>query len=403
MINKVNNVGSVNFQKISFKSDEKVSNPQEQSIKKYDAEANLVLGNYNKASINMNKLPELKPLMPTVMRPETLDIIPGEKIYTSSGKLHSIVRENDNTKTIYTIDENNGGMISNIKEEDKATGKVIWSQINEIEGDKYKEMYIRTFDPETGDEKAFTCYENGKPLFWGKTVKFSDGSTVTYENNSNGRYCVTSEKENVGYSSFSFNKESGTANYNENFEIGSGMRGRSIDFYKGRPISINETRERSIPNSFAQEILNDDDLVPAPKMNVKNIESVLASGEGKETYYSNGVLESKTVVNNGITSVLKYSPDGKLESIKSDNAEIKITEDSYSYVEKLEDGAERETFRGDSMIRVSYSDEDKSKQACYDLKTGNLISYSEFKKENGEEVDRKHLYFDKNGNLASAW
>ncbi len=403
MINKVNNVGSVNFQKISFKSEEKVSNPQEQSIKKYDAEANLVLGNYNKASINMNKLPELKPLMPTVMRPETLDIIPGEKIYTSSGKLHSIVRENDNTKTIYTIDENNDGMISNIKEEDKATGKVIWSQINEIEGDKYKEMYIRTFDPETGDEKAFTCYENGKPLFWGKTVKFSDGSTVTYENNSNGRYCVTSEKENVGYSSFSFNKESGTANYNENFEIGSGMRGRSIDFYKGRPISINETRERSIPNSFAQEILNDDDLVPAPKMNVKNIESVLASGEGKETYYSNGVLESKTVVNNGITSVLKYSPDGKLESIKSDNAEIRITEDSYSYVEKLEDGAERETFRGDSMIRVSYSDEDESKQACYDLKTGNLISYSEYKKENGEEVDRKHLYFDKNGNLASAW
>ena len=97
---RVNELSTVNFiSRPTFKSEEApnevISKEQEVSnLKGIDA-----LASYNLSVLKTpEKLDDIQPIE-LIFNPE--DEIEGEKIYTSDGKLHAIIKEDENTKKIY--------------------------------------------------------------------------------------------------------------------------------------------------------------------------------------------------------------------------------------------------------------------------------------------------------------
>ena len=122
-----------------------------------------MLANYSVAFIN--KMPKEKlelNELPQINAETSVDNIDGEKIYTSDGKLDSIVVEDENTTTIYYPSEGDANFITQVKVIDKATGKKILSQENDKNGSELTQ-YIYKFSKE-GDKEIIesSTYEQGK-------------------------------------------------------------------------------------------------------------------------------------------------------------------------------------------------------------------------------------------------
>ena len=402
MINKVGNVNVTNnINKIAFKTKETVITPQENVQKEYSLKANDALENYNRAGLKLSNILNVEPMLPTVITPDAIDSLPGEKIYTSDGKLHTIVDKKDDRVTIYTLDKENPNMISHINVEDANTNKPLWSQHNIIENGKYASMLLTNYDKK-GQENAFTGYHDGKLSYAGKIAKSADGTVTTveklYDRNS---YRIISEKEGVGFSSMHLSGDMKSMRIEETLENTFGERTRYVNLYNGRPISIEEFQKTSIPNNFAEEILKNINLTPAPKINIGELKAELEEAEGKETRYSNGALETKTIVDDGATTILRYSPEQKLESIQTSGGKIEIIADNtYKFIEDLPNGATKETFRNDFTTSIKYNDNNMVKEIGFDSKTNKPKYYFESEKnDKGEEVSFKTYGFDKNGNL----
>ena len=400
MINSVNNIGYVSPLKQNFKANDKTVDYTQTVIhREYSSNVNDVLASYAKGSLNLNKLLDIKPLKPLLDLSKDFDSIDGERIYSSDGSLHSIVKDNGKTKIIYEADQNNEKMVSLVSVESKETGKILLTQHNEIEDGEYKGAFIAAFNPRTGKEEAYTSYVDGKLSDAGKYVRDFRGAetsvTKYYDDNS---YVVDSRKNSAVSSFMHISGDRKEVRYSERIETKNGEREVSVTYYNGAPISVNERVEKTLPNLLILEALQDEDLIAAPPMNIKALEKALVKIDGEETHYSNGALETKTVENNGVRSVLKYSPDSKLNSIESDFAKVELVgNSSYKFTEKLEDGVTRETFRSDSMTRIFYNDNNKAKEICYDRKTGIPMSYQESEIIDGEEKNIKVYYFDKTG------
>ncbi len=405
MINKVGNVNVTNnINKIAFKTKETVITPQENVQKEYSLKANDALENYNRAGLKLSNILNVKPMLPTVITPDAIDSLPGEKIYTSDGKLHTIVDKKDDRVTIYTLDKENPNMISHISVEDANTNKPLWSQHNVIENGKYSRMLLTSYDKK-GEENAFTGYHDGKLSYAGRIVKSADGTITTVEKLfDTNSYSITSEKEGVGYSSMHLSGDMKSMRIHETLENTFGERTRYVNLYNGRPISVEEFQKVSIPNDFAKELLEDKELTPAHEVDVAKIKSALENSDGVETRYSNGATETKTVTKNGETTVLRYTPEQKLESIETSDKKIEVIADNaYNYIENLPGGITKETFRSDFMTRITFNNNGMVKEVGYDAKTNKPMYYHEFEKTSNGNPDYKKTYaFDKNGNLTDA-
>lgn len=347
------------------------------------------LGNYNRANILTfdRSILNVEPVLPTIIQPDAIGVIEGEKIYSSNGKLNSIINRVGDKVVVYTISPDNDNFIESIVTTDKKTGNVIKKQTNDIENGKYKEMDVREFDPQSGKEIKNTLYSDGKPVIASKIIQQQNG-LIQYIN-----YDYENKHYNIDEMFADGRKYNKCYTFNKNKDLISiyehkGNQHSNVEFYKGAIISVNQNKTKVLPNNMGREVLNDPDIIPS------SLSSYPESIEGEKTFYSNGSLESVKAGN----LVYNYSPEGNVTSIKDGNKTISTNENSTKIVEVLDDGAVKTTILDNNgIISVDYIKGEYTKQLY--LQNGVPMDYSE---KCGEKTI-KSLSFDDKGMLESAW
>lgn len=403
MINKINGVSIIQNQyRVAFRNDEAVTKPAEgkQDVVLTGVEA---LAVYNAPLLKNPEKLDIEPLVPVIIMPEDFDNIEGEKIYTSEGKLHSIVQEDENTKTILKPAEENEKMISSIVTTDKKTGNVIKEQKNFIKSDKYDEIYINEYSPETGKEIAETCYTDGKPYGASKTVYKTNNETVVVSQNfEDNEYSVSkfSKKPDESiYVTFDKNKQLKAASEHKNKDMK--QSGIDVDFYNGGMISIRRYEEITVPNNFGTDKLNDSELVPAESY---KLDFDVKGLDGEKTHYSNGAIETNSFERNGAKVKAYFEPDGSLSKLELADKTISFDGENQKIKENLADNkVKTTTLYDDGAKKVRVESDKEFKEAGFN-KTGKPESYKEGSiDENGEDNNTLSLYFNKMGMLESAY
>lgn len=396
----VNKISSLNFvTRPSFKAESKDNKniPQEQ---KCDANGCECLANYNKVLTQ-----KLEPCVLAPLKPEevsNIDDIEGEKIYTSDGKLHSVVQENDDVKKIYVPDEEDEHTVAVITTIDKKTGKTTREQ-SIVPEENY--VSVREYSPKTGKIVKSTAYEDGKLDYTENTFYKPSGETISETYNANSKTFEIS-RDNDNHSQhvvYDKNKQLIEARdykqkKNENIYT-------TASFYNGGMYKIDKHTEAVLPNNLGRELfINNQELKPAekfvPPIDVKGY-------KGEKTYYSNNAIETNTFELDGEKVVAKFNPDGDITEYSTPSKKVTISEYMQEIEENL-DGERTKTtqFYGDGLeyVDVTIETKDSYKEISYDAKTKNPTHYAEgLIDENGEHDDKTSLYFNKKGMLKDAF
>ena len=108
----------------------------------------------------------LTPALPTIMLPEGLPALKGERVLNSDGKLHSIIERTPEYTNITEMTPSNDKVISKITARDNATGFIIREQSNLIKPDgTIGGISINEYYPKSDKLKRYTVYDGGKPDF----------------------------------------------------------------------------------------------------------------------------------------------------------------------------------------------------------------------------------------------
>ena len=160
------------------------------------------LASYNMPMVAKPASKNIQPLLPTVLLPEAIKAIKGERIYSSTGELDSIISKSENGTIVYKMDiQAPNDAISKIEAFDNE-GRLIRRQenlniIRQGQLPKISMIEILKFSPETGKEISGTLYNNGKPYSaWEKeyepngtvkeyAVNFKDNVSSVIETNTN--------------------------------------------------------------------------------------------------------------------------------------------------------------------------------------------------------------------------
>ncbi len=405
MISKINGVSTIQTQyRVAFKNEAQVTKPEETkqdtALKGIDA-----LAVYNAPLLKNPEKLDVEPLVPVLIMPEDFDNIEGEKIYTSEGKLHSIIQDDENTKTILKPSEENEKMFSSIITTDKETGKITREQKNFVKDDKYEEIYINEYSPETGKEVANTYYEDGKLESASKMIyKPNDESVVVSKYFDNNEYSVSKYSEKTeGSIDVTFDKNKQLKAVHEHKDNNLKQSGIDVDFYNGGMISIRRYEEITVPNNFGADKLNDSDLVPAESY----ILDFDAKGlDGEKTYYSNNAIETNTFERNGEKVKAHFEPDGSLSKLELADRTISFDGDNQEIKEYLENNKVKITTlcnNGSKNVTDVIVEQDKYyKEARF--RNGKPVSYHEGSiDENGEDDNTLSLYFNKTGMLKTVF
>ncbi len=403
MINKINGVSTIQNQySVAFRNEETVTKPvdinQDADLKGIEA-----LAVYNAPLLKNPEKLDIEPLVPTLIMPEDFENIEGEKIYTSEGKLHSIVQEDENTKTVLKPAEENEKMISLIITTDKKTGKVINEQKNFIKDDKYDEIYINEYSPETGKEIADTCYIDGKPRNASKTVyKPNNEMVIVNKNFEDNEFSVSkySKKPDESiYVIFDKNKQLKAASEYKKSDLK--QSGIDVDFYNGGMIAIRRYEEVTVPNNFGADKLNNSDLVPAESYKLDFDAKGL---DGAKTHYSNGAIETNSFERNGEKVKAYFEPDGSLSRLELADRTISFDGDNQEIKENIEDNKVKITNLYDDGAKAVRVEKDKEFKEASFGKNGKPDSYSEgIIEDDGEDDSTLSLYFNKTGMLEAAY
>ena len=353
MINKIGVLGNVNqVSRPSFRAvdaDTKVTNPQ------IEIKAPEAIASYGVAAMRMAKKFDIKPLEPIVIQPNYTHSIKGERIYTSEGRLYSIVDENENTKIVYTPNEDDERFFDRIVTTDKETGNVIRRQVNYIEDGEYDEMTVYAYSKDTGKLEAETTYNEGKLYSATKYINSRDdveeSITYNYQDKDYTWYKTSNDGDKETYMRMS--KDLKFVNLKECKMTSSKEVEVEASFYNGGLISLNEENTTIVPNLLGREPLNDDDLKPAEKY---NLEAIAPDFEGEKTYFSNGAVESITIPD----GTAFFTPEGKVEKLVSPTKEIEVGRNgNQKIVEKLDDNTTKTTtYYEDKCINVEFENDD---------------------------------------------
>ena len=267
-------------------------------------------------------------------------------------------------------------------------------------------MYVTELDPKTGEEKEFACYDkDGKIDYAGKLYKnkngndeevtksFEDGDIYINEHNSKLKL---SKHIHIG-------KDKKVIEYEESRETPRGVVTRSVEFYNGMPLRIDQSTRLVVPNIISAEPMTDPDLTPAKPLNMKALLKDIIYQEGSETFFSNGKLESKTAIIDGVEYKAFYNPDSLPSRLVLPDKEIEFAKKSYTIKENLGEGKEKETYLSENTIRVTHKDNNFSKNIIIDRKTNLPLSYHESKEIDGVEKDVKSIYFNNTGFAESVY
>lgn len=392
MINKVSLIKNTNFiSKPTFKSQVGSSSPETQEKTKTPE----TIANYDISTITIAKKFNIKPLVPTVFLPEYTDTIKGDRIYTSEGKLHSIVDEDETTKTIYITNKENESLFDSIITTDKETGKKIRSQENYIKDGKYNEITVYAYSKDSGELEADTIYYDGELYSATKYTKTPNKEeTITYNYKDKDyawyRYSPNEKKE----SCIRMTKDMKFVDFSENKRIKDKEIEVEARFYNGGLISMSEEKRTVVPNLLGKEPLNDKDLKPATNF---NLEAIKPDFEGKKTYFSNGAIESITISD----GTAFFEPDGKLHKLIAPSKEIEIDKNGNKKItEKFDNDTTKTTtyFKSNTvLIEFENSNIYKELKLNSDLKP---IHYSEANK---NEDSKFSYWYNEQGILETAY
>ena len=392
---RVNGLSTINFvSRPAFRGDENKEQIEstEQNVSMKGTEA---LASYNLSILkHPEKLDNIEPLE-LIFNPQ--EEIEGERIYTSEGKLRAIVKEDENTKTVYTPDEENENLIASAEVIDKNTLQVIMRQNNSIEdGECDGESWVSKYAD--GRLVQDSSYQNGEltEASINKIVKNNQELSVSkniedkeyriyIDDEKNGRYIYTTLDENKQPKSYEEYKSSSVKEAELN-----------VKFYNGSLISVEKREKRIIPNQLGREKLNNPELLPAPKYK-HGID--LKGQKGEISYYSNGAIE-KNIINDGETTAY-FDINGNLEKVKEGNKEFKFyPSGTQEIIEDLGDGKKKITaYYNDGSGKVEISNKD-SYTKIYFEENKRPSSYFECKiDENGKEYDELSLDFNDKGML----
>lgn len=388
MINRINRVNFVTAPmfKASLKAEETKPETEQEAISFKGTEA---LASYNAPVLNkLEKLENIKPI-------ELIDTsdVEGEEIYTSDGKLYSIIKEDENTKTEYFTDDDEE--IQFVVMTDKKTGNIIKEQ--DMNDDS---IFVNEYSPETGKSVGMTEYKNNVPVYASQTKYKQDGTVGTiirdFEGNTYDAYESSPDNKISRSAKFDGNKK--LTYISETKHTKTKTYDFDARFYNGAMISIRRSEEIMVPNSLGKEDISNSDLLPAPKYETTDDAK---NAKGEKTYYSNGALE-KNVTENGIKAYFK--PDGTLTEVETADKDFKFKNKSQIIEEDLEDGREKTTvYYENGEIEVELKDENSKQTVNYD-KNGNVVYFSRstFDK-NGEETSYKSLEFNETGMLKNVF
>lgn len=397
MISQINAVNGIKVvTKPSFKANESdnfVSTPLPEQN-----EINAV-ASYGIAAIQMAKKFDIKPLEAIVVEPNYTHSIEGERIYTSEGKLYSIVSEDDKTKTVYNPNEDDIRFFDSIVTTDKETGNVIKKQYNNIEDGNYTSMTVHSYSPETGEMEFSSYYDNGELSEVAKYIKKENGNTeeFSYSYKNDEYYWSKDSQDGKKHSYVKMTKDFKFVDFNEHKEVQNKELSMHANFYNGGLVSLSKSSDAIVPNLLGREPLDDADLVPAEKCDV---EGLTPDFDGEKTFFSNGAVESITIPD----GTVYFTPDGAVEKLVSSTKEIEFTKNgTQTITEKFgEDETKTTTYYADSDISVCY-EKDGEYKTLYLTKDMKPDSYYQGKAtDDGEEQNNLSLYY-KQGILESAY
>lgn len=390
---KVNQLGSVNFiSRPAFKANE----PKNVTVEENDVTMNgaNALASYNKIMLKNSEILDVEPL-PMIYTEG--DEIEGEKIYDSEGKLYSIAKEDENTKTLYYPDEEDENKIEMAKVIDKKSGNSITEQENYFDdNNKITETYIKQYNPETKDIIATTQYRDGKPV--SAERHFNNGQDVTIRNDIEyNEYNIYADSK-FSHSYMIFDKDKQISGAYQEYMNGMKTVSKRANFYNGSLISISKDVTTTIPNSLGVDKLNNPELTPAPRYEVDKDYKGL---KGEKTYYSNDALETNIV---GDVKA-HFNPEGELRDLYIPDKTISFYNNGCQTIEEtLENGKTKTTKRcKDDGVSVTLDSEEGYSTVHLDENNRPVAYYEGVKDENGETKDTLSLYFNQNGMLESAY
>ncbi len=398
---RLNGLSTVNFiSRPAFKAEEA---PVEKSMSEYKETTSLdgiqALASYNFNIINKaEKFDEIKPVA-LIYKPG--DNIEGDKIYDSEGKLNSIVKEDEETRTVYIPDESDENLISNVKVIDKNRGNIIKEQENEIEDGKYTGFsWIGEYSPKDGKLLRTTSWQDDKADHISMSKYYKDGGVSVSRDNCDSEYYVSydSDKYRLG---ITLDNDKRPRSFWEEKKLNHVKTvSTEASFYNGNLISASQTKTVTMPNSLGREVFNNNELSPAKKY-VPQID--LKGYKGEKSYYSNNVIE-KNIINDGETTAF-FNPDGSLKTVKTGNKEISFDErGSQEIVEDLGEGKTKITkYYEDGDGYVELKTKDDIKTVWFDKnKRPESFSLSALD-EKGEETNYSSLYYNDIGMLEDTY
>lgn len=402
MINSINPI-SVVQNKIPVQNNaNSLHQPTPQQVQNPNVNGINALAAYNQP-IQKTAPKVIEPSIPTILQPEAIKTMPGERVMTPTGTLDCIIQRNDKNTVIYEMDVlAPNDAIRKIKYYDNATGKLIREQENqnEIKDGQlpkifFTEVIERNLD---GLPAKSTIYYNGK---YEETIEYE------YGQDSNKIYVVRADNTSLIEEEFKNSKTAKVTRFDKkgnvlNVEtVNRDEYSTQIVSYKnGIPSKIENKKNDPIANTTGINPQQDPDLIPSEPF-VLGYDPKQVQGEKR--YFSNGVLHSiKTTTANGEV-YHTFDVTGRLTGIETDQNKTIIFHNNpepnasaYSVVEKLTGNVlKTTTFNNDGtkMVTVANQKEQAEKNAMFS-KENNIECFFAI---NGE--DRIMLSYDKQGNL----
>lgn len=364
------------------------------------------IANYNRAKYNLQSKLDVEVLEPININPEDIDKIEGEKIYTSDNKLHSIVQEDENTRTIYNIDKEKSDSITDIVKKDKNTDNIIWTQsFGKIGADNgaepVKTIFVAEYDPK-GRTIKDSSYTNDKLASASKYIYGPNGNITTTTKYDDGSYVISEDnvKKNA-YRYFVFDKNKQLKNIREQRELANKTFTNEATFHNGAILSVEQNQKTTVPNNMGLEDVNVTKLKPTPKY---ELDKDYKGMQGEKTYYSNGAIETNTIqFEEGVPTKAYFEPDGRLSKIDIENKTIEFKDKNQTIIETIDENTKKTTkYYDDGDYSVICENGDNHMLANFD-KDGNIQYYDESTNSEDNKCSGKTYNFNSMGMLESSY
>ena len=400
----INKIGYMCLIPVNFKAEIIKNQQSEYTQPKYNSENKgvdtLILSNFAMTENYAKKDNfEIKPISLILSSADDINKIGGEKIYTSDGKLHSIIKRDESTITIFTPDSKDENNFPAIEVYDKSN-RLIKTQTSYIMDGK-KESVLREFDAETGKELRYTLYVDSKPYNTMTTIYEKDGRTRYAE------YCYADNSYHISVDSpkdkshmyIVMNKNKQIREISSDIEKGNTSNSSCIYFYNGTPYQIVKNQTINIPNTINIDFSNDEELKPAEYITrPKNLKDI----KGEKTYYSNGDIETNCFDSKKGKVTAYFLPGGICDKISFENKEITFYKNTQTIKETIGEDI-KTTYYNNSKLEWCKLVSKGLYKEVYFHDNGKIYSYEEGRiKDNDEEEYTKIYNYDKNGVLTWA-